>query len=53
MQDNNIAKCALTETHLDSTVDDNGLYIDGYVMVRNDRKIGGRRGGGTGITVVR
>lgn len=37
---------ALNETHLDSTITDNMIHIDGYDVVRNDRS---RNGGGVCI----
>ena len=39
---------ALTETHLDNTVTDNSLHINGYQFFRRDRN---RNGGGVGIYI--
>lgn len=39
---------AINETKLDSTVNDNEVYIPGYVIIRSDRYFKGRSGVGGG-----
>ena len=41
----------INESKLDSTVRDNEVYIPGFEIVRKDRKINGRNGGGVCIYV--
>ena len=41
----------INESKLDSAVRDNEVYIPGFEIVRKDRKINGRNGGGVCIYV--
>ena len=41
----------INETRLDSTIDNQEVNITGYEIIRNDRKINGRKGGGVCIYV--
>ena len=41
----------INETKLDSTIDNQEVNIPGYEIIRNDRKINGRKGGGVCIYV--
>ena len=36
----------INETKLDSTVHDSDVYIPGFEIVRKDRRVNGRKGGG-------
>ena len=46
LSDNSIDVLAINETRLDSTISDNEMHIRGYELVRRDRNINGRLGGG-------
>ena len=48
IKEKNVSILALTETHLASNIDDNELYIDGYQIMRKDRR---RFGGGVAFYV--
>lgn len=37
---------SINETKLDFTIDDSELYLPGFEIIRKDRKINGRNGGG-------
>ena len=37
---------SINETKLDFTIDDSELYLTGFEIIRKDRKINGRNGGG-------
>ena len=37
---------SVNETKLDLTIDDSELYLPGFEIIRKDRKINGRNGGG-------
>ena len=37
---------SINEMKLDSTIDDSELYLPGIEIIRKDRKINGRNGGG-------
>ena len=37
---------AINETRLDSTISDNEMHVPGYEIVRRDRNVNGRTGGG-------
>ena len=37
---------SINETRLDFTIDDSELYLAGFEIIRKDRKINGRNGGG-------
>ena len=39
----------INETKLDSTIHDSDVYIPGLEIVRNDRRVNGRKGGGVCI----
>ena len=41
----------INETKLDSTIDNREVNIPGYEIIRNDRKINGRKGGGVCIYI--
>ena len=51
MNESDIDIISINETKLDSTISDNEVYIPGYEIVRKDRKINGRHGGGVCIYV--
>ena len=51
MNESDIDIISINETKLDSTINDNEVYIPGYEIVRKDRKINGRHGGGICIYV--
>ena len=51
MNESDIDIISINETKLDSTINDNEVYIPGYEIVRKDRKINGRHGGGVCIYV--
>ena len=42
---------AINETKLDSTIDNQEVNLPGYEIIRNDRKINGRKGGGVCIYI--
>ena len=44
---------AINETRLDSTISDNEMHVPGYDIVRRDRNVNGRLGGGGGCFYVR
>lgn len=46
LADNTIDVLAINETRLDPTVSDTEMHIHGYEIVRRDRNINGRNGGG-------
>ena len=46
MNETDIDIISINETKLDSSIKDNEVYISGYEIVRKDRKINGRHGGG-------
>ena len=43
----------INETRLDDTISDEEIHIDGYVVIRRDRSVNGRNGGGVCIFVRR
>ena len=45
MNESDIDIISINETKLDSTINDNEVYIPGYEIIRKDRKINGRHGG--------
>jgi hypothetical protein len=47
--DHPIDVLAINETRLDSTINDNEVHISGYEIVRRDRSVNGRFGGGVVI----
>ena len=49
MHDSKIDILSINETKLDSTVHDSDVYIPGFEIVRKDRRINGRKGGGVCI----
>ena len=51
MNESDIDIISINETKLDSTINDNEVYIPGYEIVRKDRKINGRHGGGVCIYI--
>ena len=51
MNESDIDIISINETKLDSTINDNEVYIPGYEIVRKDRKINGQHGGGVYIYV--
>ena len=51
MNESDIDIISVNETKLDSTINDNEVYIPGYEIVRKDGKINGRHGGGVCIYV--
>ena len=51
MNESDIDIISVNETKLDSTINDNEVYIPGYEIVRKDRKTNGRHGGGVCIYV--
>ena len=46
MRDSKIDILAISESKLDNTINDHEVCIPGYEIVRWDRQINGRRGGG-------
>ena len=46
MNESDIDIISIYETKLDSTINDNEVYIPGYEIIRKDRKVNGRHGGG-------
>ena len=44
--DHSIDVLAINETRLDSTINDNEVHISGYEIVRRDRSVNGKFGGG-------
>ena len=46
MRDSKIDILAINESKLDNTINDHEVYIPGYEIVRRDRQINGRKGGG-------
>lgn len=51
LADLSIDVLAINETKLDSTVNDNEVYIPGYEIIRRDRYLKGRSGGGVCLYV--
>jgi exonuclease III len=51
MNESDIDIISINETKLDSSIKDNEVYISGYEIVRKDRKINGRHGGGVCIYI--
>ena len=51
MNETDIDIISINETKLDSSIKDNEVYIPGYEIVRKDRKINGRHGGGVCIYI--
>src|SRR6185436_3227817 len=49
VMDNEFDVIILTGTHIDETVGDAEIYLEGYSLFRKDRTINGRRGGGVCI----
>ena len=49
MRDSKIDILAINESKLDKTINDHEVYIPGYEIVRRDRQINGRKGGGAGF----
>ena len=49
MHDSKIDILSINETKLDSTVHDSDVYIPGFEIVRKDRRVNGRKGGGVCI----
>ena len=47
--DSKIDVLAIKETKIDSSVYDNEIYLPGFEVVRKDRSVNGRRGGGVCI----
>ena len=46
MRDSKIYILAINDSKLDNTINDHEVYIPGYEIVRQDRQINGRKGGG-------
>ena len=46
MNESDIDIISINETKLDSTINDNEVYIPGYEIIRKDRKGNGRHAGG-------
>ena len=46
MRDSKIDILASNESKLDNTINDHEVYLPGYEIVRRDRQINGRKGGG-------
>jgi len=46
MRDSKIDILAINEWKLDDTINDQEVYITGFKIVRRDRQINGRKGGG-------
>ena len=44
--DSKIDVLAINETKIDSSVNDNEIYLPGFEVVRKDRSVNGRSGGG-------
>jgi exonuclease III len=51
MNETDIDIISINETKLASSIKDNEVYIPGYEIVRKDRKINGRHGGGVYIYI--
>ena len=51
VHDSNIDVLTINETKLDATVSDNDIHIPGYEVIRKDRNINGRNGGGVCIYI--
>ena len=51
MHDSKIDILSINETKLDSTVHDSDVYIRGFEIVRKDRRVNGRKGGGVCISL--
>ena len=49
MYDSKIDILLINETKLDSTIHDSDVYIPGFEIVRKDRRVNGRKGGGVCI----
>ena len=49
MHDSKIDILLINETKLDSTVHDSDVYIPGFEIVRKDRRVNERKGGGVSI----
>ena len=49
MHDSKIDILSINETKLDSTVHDSDVYIPGFELIRKDRRVNGRKGGGVCI----
>ena len=49
LHDSKIDILSINETKLDSTVHDSDVYIPGFEIVRKDRRVNGRKGGGVCI----
>ena len=49
MRDSKIDVLAINESKLDNTIKDREVYLPGYEIVRRDRQINGRQGGGVGF----
>ena len=47
--DSKIDVLAINETKIDSSVNDNEIYLPGFEVVRKDRSVNGRSGGGACI----
>ena len=47
--DSKIDVLAINETKIDSSVNDNEIYLPGFEVVRKDRSVNGRSGGGVCI----
>ena len=52
LANNEIDVLAINETRLDGTISDNEVHIHGYEIVRRDRKLNGRLGGGVAFIFV-
>ena len=48
---NTVDVLAINETKLDSTIDNQEVNLPGYEIIRNDRKLNGRKGGGVCIYI--
>ena len=46
MQDSKIDVLAINESKLDSSISDHEVYIPGFEIIRKDRMVNGRKGGG-------
>jgi len=46
MEDSKIDILAINESKLDDTINDDELYLPGFEIVRKDRMLNGRNGGG-------
>ena len=49
--DSNIDILAINETKLDTTILNNEIHLNGYEIIRKDRLINGRNGGGVCIYI--